>query len=181
METTYDNTDCGTVQSQDTDAPTRRRKRGKDGRKLTGYFNNRNALRHGLRAAKLPPGCQFIHVQAKAFRRAIEDAIVRAHGQVSEVHACYVQTALRAEVHATLCAKWLRDAFDRLSPTERLGYSSAIVKASEARDRAIERLNIDPHKASAWDKLDNHVFTVEAQQNAAESNLVAQEGNQDEA
>src|SRR5688500_13985998 len=98
---------------------------------------NRNALRHGLKAGQLPKDAKYIEVRLNVVRRNLEDAVVRTHGNVSEEHACYVQTAIRWERHAALAQRWLTKADKDLSPSEKLQFSREIAQASANRDRAI--------------------------------------------
>ncbi len=126
----------------------------KDGHRVSGYMDNRNSMRHGLRASKLPAKCGWIHREVRGFRRAVEDAVVSVHGEVSILHAASINTACRAEVHAQLAARWLRDQIDELDAAQRLNYSAAVVKASESRDKALATLGIDRRTISKWDALD---------------------------
>lgn len=154
-------------------------RRGKDGRSVEGYSDNRNAMRHGLRASALPKGCNFIHRELRAFRRALEDATVEVHGGISIPMAAAINTACRAETHAQLCARWLRREETNLDANQRLSYSAAIVKASEARDKAIDRLGIDKRQHDPWSQLGNVLnapSVTPTAPNAAEPQPGAQEG-----
>lgn len=115
-----------------------------------GQLGNRNALRHGLRAGRLPPGCSWIASQTAELRTALEDAVVALRGEIAIVDAAAINTALRCERHALLCQKLLRDKWDELDHSERLSYSREITTASAARDKAIDRLGIETAKDSGW-------------------------------
>lgn len=98
---------------------------------------NRNNLRHGLRAGRLPPGCGTIRRAIDELRRQLEDAVLRAHGEIDVLAAAQIQTAIRFERHAMLAQRWLRLNADMMQPAERLAYSRDIAKASESRDKAM--------------------------------------------
>jgi hypothetical protein len=85
-----------------------------------GQPGGENAMRHGLRAGKLPRGAKHIEIRLNAFRRYLEDAIIEAKGEVSIPDACHILTALRWERHACLAHRWLNQGFDSMEPTERL-------------------------------------------------------------
>lgn len=105
--------------------------------------DNRNGMRHGLKAGKLPKDAQYIEVRLNQFRRTLEDAVIACRGEVSLVDAAAIQTCLRWERHAALAQRWLRIEGDKLKPVDLLKFSEAIAKASDARDRALRALNLD--------------------------------------
>jgi hypothetical protein len=108
---------------------------------------NRNAMRHGLKAGKLPTDCQHIEIACNVLRRQLEDAVVKARGQVSLTDAATIQSALRWERHSALALRWLRIQGDKLSASDRLRFSEAIAKASDNRDRNIRMLGLDRDEA----------------------------------
>ena len=105
--------------------------------------NNRNAMRHGLRAGQLPKDARYIELRLNQFRRTLEDAVVAAKKQVSLTDAGAIQTALRWERHACLAQRWLVKAGDTLKPTDRLTFSREIARASTERDKALATLKLD--------------------------------------
>jgi len=104
---------------------------------------NRNNMRHGLRAGRLPAGCGTIRRSIDELRRQLEDAVLQVHGEIGIVAAAQIQTAIRFERHAMLSQRWLRMHADTMQPNERLAYSRDIAKASESRDKVIATLRID--------------------------------------
>jgi hypothetical protein len=56
---------------------------------------------------------------------------------------------LKWERHGLLAAHWLRREAATLSASDRLKFSEAIAKASDARDKAIRSLGLDV-KRSPW-------------------------------
>ena len=46
-------------------------------------MQNRNAMRHGMRAGQLPKGASYITRETGVLRRALEDAVVDAGGGIS--------------------------------------------------------------------------------------------------
>ena len=63
-------------------------------RKPGGQPGNRNGLRHGLFASKSP--YSYIDKMVNRFRRALEDAVVEAHGKVSVADAGLIHSATEA-------------------------------------------------------------------------------------
>ena len=110
-------------------------------------LRNRNNLRHGLRAGKLPPKCQYVEHRVNDLRRQLEDAVVSVRGEVGIIEAANINTAAKWERHGLLAQHWLRHEVEKLTPTERLKFSEAIAKASAARDQAIKALGLDRDSA----------------------------------
>lgn len=102
---------------------------------------NRNALRHGLRAGRLPPGCGAIRRAIDELRRSLEDAVSAARGTVNLLDATRIQSALRHETHAQLCRRWMR-LEEGLDADRMLTFAREVVRATESRDRAIAALNL---------------------------------------
>ena len=63
---------------------------------------NRNGIRHGLRAGKLPLDCAHIEQQINALRRQLEDAVMDARKQVTLTDAACILTATKWERHSCL-------------------------------------------------------------------------------
>lgn len=104
---------------------------------------NRNATRHGLRAASLPKGASYIARATSELRRAVEDAVLSRKGEISVVDAATVQTVMRFERHAMLCQRWLRMHFEDMNHDQRLRYSAEVARASASRDAALRSLGIE--------------------------------------
>ncbi|QDT39229.1 hypothetical protein [Stratiformator vulcanicus] len=114
-----------------------------DSPKRGGQPGNRNNLRHGLKAGKLPKNAAYIEVQINKLRRQIEDAVVGLKGEISLMDAAAIQTAIKWERHGALALRWLNKEADVLKPTERLQFSREIARASTERDKAIKELGLD--------------------------------------
>ena len=119
------------------------RKAPENGRKVGGQPNNRNHLRHGLLAGKMPDGCKYIECRLNKFRRTLEDALIDLKGEVSIPDAAAVQTALKWERHGALALRWLRLECEKMKASERLAFSREIAMASTQRDRALMMLHLD--------------------------------------
>lgn len=104
---------------------------------------SRNALRHGLKAGKLPPNCAYIEIRMNTFRRELEDCVIAVKGEIGLIDAANIQTAMKWERHGALALRWLRLQADQLKPTEQLQFSREIAKASTERDKAIALLGLD--------------------------------------
>jgi len=61
-------------------------------------LQNRNAMRHGLRAGALPKGASYIRRETDELRRCLEDAVAeRNGGGIGIYHAALLNTAVRDE------------------------------------------------------------------------------------
>lgn len=108
---------------------------------------NTNRMRHGLAGGKLPAGCQYIENRVNSLRRQVEAAVIELKGEIGILDAAAVNSILKWERHGLLAAHWLRKEAAKLSPSDRLKFSEAIAKASDARDKAIRSLGLDRDKA----------------------------------
>lgn len=101
-----------------------------------------NAVRHGLRAAKCPPGCSYIDAAARELRKAITGELLE-RGELTLYREALIQSCLRHEVRAQLAGRWLRVAYDTLDAEKRLALLAAISKATDDRDRCLARMGLD--------------------------------------
>lgn len=132
-----------TVIRQNTElAPAKKRFCGKKGRSGP-RRDNANAMRHGLKAGKLPKDAKYIEVRLNQFRRTLEQAVLNVRGEVSLPDAACIQTCIRWERHACLAQRWLVKAGDTLKPADKLNFSREIARASAERDKAIAALKLD--------------------------------------
>ena len=104
---------------------------------------NRNGIRHGLTAGKLPLDCAHVEHNCGALRRQLEDAVMVARGQVTLLDAANITTAVKWERHGQLALRWLRVSGEKLKPTDQLTFSREIARASTERDKAIALLKLD--------------------------------------
>jgi hypothetical protein len=104
---------------------------------------NYNSLRHGLRGSKLPKGCRHVENSCNDLRRQLEEAVVLLKREVNISDAAAINSAVKWERHGLLSAHWLRKEGATLSPADRLRFSEAVAKASDARDKAIRSLGLD--------------------------------------
>src|SRR5205085_2442552 len=105
-----------------------------------GRQGNRNAMRHGLKAGKLPVDCAYIEIACNALRRQLEDAVLAARGEVTLLDAASIQTSVKWERHAALALRWLRVKGNELKLVEQLTFSREIARASTERDKALAAL-----------------------------------------
>lgn len=114
---------------------------------------NANAMRHGLKAAKLPAGCKYIEHAINALRRQLEAAVVSLRREVTLLDAAAIQTACKWEKHGRLAEHWLRHEHEKLTPTERLNFSREAARAAAERDKALASLRLDGKPDDAFDDL----------------------------
>lgn len=117
-------------------------------RKRGGQPGNRNALRHAMRAGKLPPELAYLENRLNAFRRQLEDAVIEAKGEISIPDAATINTALKWERHGTLAQRWLTTKYEELGPDQMLYFSREVARASTERDRAIATLKLSRDKVT---------------------------------
>ncbi len=114
---------------------------------------NANAIRHGLRASSLPDGCAYIEGQVKTFRRYVRDLLVDRHGECSVYQEAVLQSAIRHEQRALLASRWLRIEPD-LDLNQRLALTDAVAKASDNRDKCLQKLGLDTATTNdPWQQL----------------------------
>ena len=112
-------------------------------RKPGGQPNNRSNLRHGLYGSKLPAGCHYIENRCNRLRRQVEDELLATQGNISLTDAAAINSVLQWEKHLALASHYLRLEDSNLSVAEKLKFSEAVAKASDARDKALLRLGLD--------------------------------------
>lgn len=121
---------------------------------------NENALKHGRRVRQgdrsglqiggSPKGTGYVTVALRQFRQSLENAVVDQHGEVNLTRGALINSACRWERVAALGTRWLRKEGDNLATLDRMRLVTDIAKASDSRDRCIERLKIDAKPADVW-------------------------------
>lgn len=119
-------------------------------KKIGPPLGSTNAIRHGMLAGKLPKKLEWVEKKANAFRRRLEAAVEEARGDITLTDAAVINTATKWERHAMLAQYWLREQEDTLSASDRLRFSEAIAKASDARDKNIKALGLDAKPVAPW-------------------------------
>jgi hypothetical protein len=104
---------------------------------------NRSHMRHGMFGSRLPDGCQYIEIRVNILRKQVEEAVVELKGEVGLLDAAAINSILKWERHGLLAAHWLREGIETLSASDRLRFSEAMAKASDARDKNIRLLGLD--------------------------------------
>ena len=107
---------------------------------------NINAIRHGLKAGRLPKDARYIEYRMNAFRRELEAAVLEAKREISLTDAAYIQTAMRWERHAALAQRWLTKQHKELTPEQLIQFSREVARASTERDKAIASLELGDRK-----------------------------------
>jgi hypothetical protein len=165
-------TDCSPAVCQNGSDATRKEEHSQGsthaGRAPGGQPANTSALRHGLRAARMPRDARYVEHAAQKLRQSLEAAVMTRHGAVSVYHAALVSSAVRHESRAMLLQRWLRLATEperRTAATttksegrtgtvsiakesglgimDRAQLLAQISAATDSRDRCLERLGLD--------------------------------------
>ncbi len=129
-------------------------------------FNNRNAIRHGLKTGTLPKGAFYIRKITDELRRQLEDHVMAARGAVSMIEAATIQTAVRWERHAMLAQRWLNREVDSMTMEQRLAFSREIARASAERDRCLRALDLD---SDSQNDLFDSLRIIDAKSGTSES------------
>ena len=106
---------------------------------------NFNGMRHGLKASKLPPKCKGEEREIYFLRQEIFAELVTIHGSPDAIpllSLALLQSLVRHEQRCRLAARWLRLQGDSLPLAERLSLLDTISKATDARDRCLERAGL---------------------------------------
>jgi hypothetical protein len=111
--------------------------------KMPAPMGNQNRTRHGLRSTRLPDGCRYLEKATYRMREQLERECVTRFGSLDIRQAGLIQSAGRHEVRASLAARWLRVEGDRLGISDRLALLREMGNATNARDKAIEKLGLD--------------------------------------
>lgn len=114
---------------------------------------NRNRLRHGLRAAQLPREARYIELAINTFRRQLEDTLTDAYGETTIYQAALINSACRHERRAMLAERWFRLSNGELSLADKLQLHKTISDASDARDKCLERLQLNVNESDPWEGL----------------------------
>ena len=115
-----------------------------------GQPGNVNAMTSGRKAAKalaigkLPPNCGWITSRVNQLRRITEASWVARYGELTLKAALLIQSVCRHEQAALLAQRWLRIHGDSMNHSEKLTYLTTVASESDRRDKAIEKLNLDP-------------------------------------
>lgn len=131
--------------------------------------NNRNALRHGLKAGQLPADAKYIEVRLNLIRRNLEDAVLESKGKITIADAGYIQTAIRWERHAALAQRWLTKQYRKLKPLEQLRFSNEVATASAKRDAAIEMLELGETQTTIFEAMAARLPALPAPANDGDS------------
>jgi hypothetical protein len=108
-------------------------------------MNSRNKARparYGLRSSKLPRKLRHVENSGNAFRRALEAAVLEAHGTITVRDASTIQSAMRHERRAMRIEMILARSPD-LTDAEQLDLLRQSAEATDRRDRCIDRLRLD--------------------------------------
>lgn len=118
---------------------------------------NVNGLKNGSRlrvkrltVGELPKPLQSVKREGRAYRRALEDEVLRVKGDVSLTDAHLVDTASAATIQAGICRWLLRNKIGQMKPSDILACSAAMTKAKQARDKAVAALDLDAPPAAPW-------------------------------
>lgn len=107
---------------------------------------NTNAATHyALTLGSLPAGLRYVARLTTAFQRALEAAVKATHGdeEISYSQALLINSAARNERGALLIQRWLREASEKMTPTERMNFLREISVYTDRRDKCVKALKLD--------------------------------------
>ena len=103
-----------------------------------------------------------IRREGRKYRRTLEQAVSDTHGEVNVIRAHLIDTASAATIQAGICRWCLRHKLDKMSPADIRGCAGDIVRAKQARDRAVAALELEKPPESPWAGLVTSTATQEA-------------------
>lgn len=109
-----------------------------------------SALKNGSRISRLalgelPKSMFRVTRYAREYRRTLEDAVCAVHGnEVDLTRAHLIDAACTHEQHAQVCRWLLRERLDKMSTADIRECSKQIASSKDARNRAVEQLQLDP-------------------------------------
>ncbi len=114
---------------------------------------NLNAVKNGgsmtrLTLGELPKTMRRQTQMARKYRRGLESLVLEAKGEIGATDAHLIDEATGAEVHAAVCRWLLRTRLDKMTVGDVARCSEQIMKARAARNRAVERLELDRDRSA---------------------------------
>jgi hypothetical protein len=110
---------------------------------LNAAKNGSKLSRRRLTVGELPKPMVAVKREGRAYRRAIEAAVLDAKGDIGLTDAHLIDTATAAVIQAGICRWLLRNKIEGMSTADVRGCSQDIVKAKERRDAAVKALGLD--------------------------------------
>lgn len=112
------------------------------------------AERASLPIRTMPAWLRPVYEDGNAYRADLEAAVEERHGRVSVLDAHWINAAVRHEIAAGVACYVLRKHEDKLEPAAVVTITEKMAKATDARNKAVERLNISP--ATELDVFDRY-------------------------
>lgn len=114
---------------------------------------NTNGLTHGVRSylaiGRLPKGASYIRRLVGGMQRQLEASVRDKYGELTVLHAAYIQSAVRHEVRAQLLTRWQREG-EGLSLAERITLAKEIGAASDSRDKCLDKLGLENKRSTIY-------------------------------
>jgi hypothetical protein len=140
-------------------------KRGAPKGHLNSLKNGSNLKPRRLTVGELPLQLIAVRREGRAYRRALEAAVVQAKGEVSVLDAHHIDTASAATIQAGICRWLLRHKFKTMSTSDVMACSNQMTKAKAARDAAVRLLGLDIKPEPMT--LDRYVLQAKSKGDAA--------------
>lgn len=119
-----------------------------------------SALRNGTRMSRLtlgelPRELTRVKVEGRQYRRDLEHACFERHGEISIVHAHKIDAAVAHQTHAAICRWLFNHRLELMSVTDIVKCSANMANAREARNRAINELDLEMGEQDEWQRIDS--------------------------
>ena len=121
---------------------------------------NLNAIRNTTRlpirrlvVGEFPAALNSVKIEGRKYRRALEDAVLDVHGEVTIMAAHWIDSASAATVHCGVCRWLLRQKIDTMTTADILSCSREMVRAKQSRDRCLVLLKLDANGRDVLDAL----------------------------
>lgn len=99
--------------------------------------------RHRLVLGRLPNTFGEAATWPLRYRSLLEGAVLTSHGEITLMHAHYIDAACTHEQHAAVCRWVMRARLDRMTGDELARCVGAMATAKDKRNRAVRRLQLD--------------------------------------
>lgn len=118
---------------------------------------NLNAVKTGTKVAlvrltvgELPKPLLSVKREGRAYRRALERAVLDAKGEINLTDAHLIDTATAATIAAGISRWVLRNKMDGMKGSDIHNCGQAIVKSKQLRDQAVKQLDLDRPPPAPW-------------------------------
>jgi uncharacterized membrane protein YcaP (DUF421 family) len=116
--------------------------------------------RRRLTVGNLPKELLAVRREGRAYRRALESAVIEAKGEITVTDCHHIDSATGATIQAGICRHLLRTKIGEMKTADVLNCTQTMTRAKQARDKAVLALALDRDQSA---DLVNLLYGDEAQ------------------